>query len=239
MTFDEMNHLNGQLFALMSGYPDFFIQAENYSDLMPIMRSPMDLTWDKWANEQNSNYQKTMTYEESLTVSLVDPDLYFRNFSPNFSVELDVNQGEFDKSLSIKGKLRLKVDLDINKKFLVWVRENWKLIDEKKEKNKVERIRIPFRARLSDTFLELKEKFPIVPWSDNLLDLVVNEICRQISSYEGNFFTDTSVKSVSIPMYLNFSPYALKHMRYRYLIKKNESGKESDLTRLRNLSLSF
>ncbi len=239
ITFDEENLLSGQLFSLMSGYPDFFVQAENYSDLMAFMRSPMDRTWDKWAREQNANYKKTMTYEESLTVELVDPELYYSNVKPDFSVELDINQGEFDKSLNIKGKLRLKVELKVKKKFLSWVRDNWKIIDEKKEVNKAERIRIPFRVRLSDTFKELKEKFPIVPWNDALKDVVVNEFSRQISAYEGNYFTVKNEGVVSLPIYLNFSPYALKHMRYRYLIRKNETGKESDLARLRNLSLSF
>jgi len=239
ITFDDQNLLTGQLFALMSGYPDFMVQTETYSDLMEFMRSPMDKTWDEWAQIQNGNYTKVMTYEESLTIDLVDPSFYFKKYLPNFSVELDINQGEFDRSVSIKGKLRVRIDLELSKKFLSWTRSTWKKIDESKEPKKAERVRIPFRARIADKVEQLKSKFPIVPWNDKLTDLVVNELARQVSSYEGSYFIDKNEGIIKVPLYINFAPYALRHMRYRYLIKKNETGKESDLMRLRNLSLRF
>lgn len=239
ITFDDQNLLTGQLVALMTGYPDFFVQTENYSDLMSFTRSPMDKSWDAWANGQNGNYTKIMTYEESLTIDLVDPGLYYKKFLPNFSVELDINQGEFDKAISMDGKLRIKIDLELSKKFLSWVRDSWKIIDVKKEPKKAERIRIPFRARIQDKITELKDKFPIVPWNEKLSEIVLNELTRQVSAYEGNYFTDKNEGIMSVPLYINFSPFALRHMRYRYLIRKNETGEQSELSRLRNLTLKY
>lgn len=239
LTFDDQNMLTGQLVALLSGYPDFIVQSEKYSDLMEFMRAPMDKNWDKWAHEQNGNYKKIMTYEESLTLDLVDPNLYYNKYRSKFRVELDINQGEFDKAINIMGKLRVKIDLKLSKKFLSWVRSNWKLIDEEKEPKKAERIRIPFRARLSEVLEQLNRKFPVVPFNESLSELVVKELTRQVSAYEGDYFSKDINGFVIAPLYINFSPYALRHMRYRYLIKKNETGEESDLTKLRNLSLRF
>ncbi len=239
LTFDDQYLLTGQLVALMTGYPDFMVQADKFSDLMTFMRSPMDKSWDSWAEAQNGNYKQAMTYEESLTLDLVEPELYFKKDLSKFQVELDINQGEFDRAINIMGKLRVKIDLKLSKKFLSWVRSSWKKIDEKVEPKKAERVRIPFRARLNHKLDELREKFPIVPWSESLTELVVRELTRQVASYEGDFFNESNSGFIEAPIYINFSPYALRHMRYRYLIKKNESGEESDLSKLRNLSLSF
>jgi hypothetical protein len=236
MTFDEQNLMTGQMVAMMSGYPDFFVQAKKYSDLMSFMRAPMDKSWDQWATEQNSKYKTVMTYEESMRINLVNSDLYFQKILPEFSVELDINQGEFDRAVNILGKLKIKLELDISKKFLTWVRNHWKKIDVKKEPKKVERIKIPFRLRLADTFDELNQKFPIVPWKEKVTELVIDELIRQVAIYEGNYFNKNNEGIVSIPIHINFSPFALRHMRYRYLIRKNETGEESDLKKLKNLS---
>lgn len=239
LTFDDQYMLTGQLVALISGYPDFMVQAQKFSDLMSFMRAPMDKSWNDWAKQQNGNYTKVMTYEESLTLDLVEPNLYFQKNKSKFQVELDINQGEFDRAINIMGKLRVKIDLKLSKKFLSWVRSSWKKTDEKVQPKKAERIRIPFRARLNHKLEELQEKFPIVPWNEKLTELVAKELTRQVASYEGDFFNESNSGFIETPIYINFSPYALRHMRYRYMIKKNESGEESDLTKLRNLSLSF
>ena len=239
LTFDDQFLLSGQMVSLMTGYPDYMVRADEFSDLMEHMRASMDQSWDNWAKRQNKNYQTTMTYEESLTVEAVPSELYFRKLLPNFSIELDINQGEFDEAVNMVGKIRVRMDLDFSHQFLSWARREWKTIDEKEEPQRAERLRIPFRKRIEDQLTDLKAKFPTVPWGDQFGKLIIDEILYEISSYEGTFFSDTSKKkdTIAIPVYLNFSPFALRHMRYRYLIEKNQNPEDSELTRLRNLKL--
>lgn len=237
ITFDEQNMLVGQMIALATGVPDFLVQAPQFSDLKDVTRSSLDRVWNSWATGQKENYQKALAYEEPLKIQVVPGDLYFKKFKPEFSVELDVNQGELDRVISIVGKLRTTMNLTFSRKFLKWAREKWKLIDQREETLRAERVRLPLKKMVEDQVERLIEGYPMVPLSKEIDELIANEILNQLATYEGEFFVGDQKGLLTIPVYLNYGIFALRHMRERYLIKKNQGDVISELQKLRNLRL--
>lgn len=237
MTFDEQNLMIGQLMALATGIPDFLVQLPKFSDLKDASRASLDLLWDLWAKSQKKNYQGGLAYEEPLKIQVVPSEIYFKKFIPKFSVELDINQGEFDRVISIVGKLRTKMKLTFSRKFLKWARAEWKDVDPNEDKNKAERIMIPFRKMVEDQIEKLVDSYPVVPLSKKIDDLIVKEILDQLVTYDGDEFVGDQTGLMDIPVYLNYGIFALRHIRDRYKIKKNQGTIISDLQKLRSLRL--
>jgi hypothetical protein len=237
ITFDEQNLLVGQFISLATGVPDFLVQSPKFSNLKELLRSSMDRAWDFWANTQKNTFNKALAYEEPLKIQVVESELYFRKFKPEFSVELDINQGEFDRVISIVGKLRTKMKLTFSKKFLKWAREKWKSIDQGKDLKEAERIKIPFRKMVEDQVAALVAGYPVVPISTKIDELIVVELLDQLTTYEGDFFIKDVSGLIEVPVYINYGIFALRHMRDRYIIKKNQGDVVSDLQKLRSLRL--
>lgn len=237
ITFDEQNMMVGQLVALATGIPDFIIQTPKYDGLKDTLRASLDHTWNFWAKNQNENFRKGLAYEEPLKIHVVDTDIFFRFQRPKFEVHLDVNQGEFDRVNSILGKLRTTMNLTFSKKFLKWAREEWKQIDPTVSRKRVERIRLPFKKMVEDQISSLITSFPIVPLTAEIDNLIVDEIIKQLDTYDGDFFQGEVSGLVEIPVYVNYGIFALRHLRDRYNIKRNQGNVVSDLQKLRSLRL--
>ncbi|MEC7275722.1 MAG: hypothetical protein VXV96_05320 [Bdellovibrionota bacterium] len=240
-TMDEDQFLVSQLVALESGVPDLMILAPKFSDLLSLTRSSVDQTWDFWAEGQNDNYKKALAYEEALQIEPAPTRLFFKNLRPKFSVELDINQGEFDRVNNILGKLRTKMNLKFSKKFLKWAREQWSSIerisDEQTAKQREERIRLPFKKMIGEQMETLLSSYPVVPLKKEIDQLIIDEILGQLVSYDGNFFKGEVEGMVEVPVYINYGLFALRHLRDRYKIKRNQGLISSDLEKLRFLRL--
>jgi len=240
-TMDEDQFLVSQLVALASGVPDLMILAPKFSDLLSLTRSSVDQTWDFWAEGQNDNYKKALAYEEALQIEPAPTRLFFKNLRPKFSVELDINQGEFDRVNNILGKLRTKMNLKFSKKFLKWAREQWSSIerisDEQTAKQREERIRLPFKKMIGEQMETLLSSYPVVPLKKEIDQLIIDEILGQLVSYDGNFFKGEVEGMVEVPVYINYGLFALRHLRDRYKIKRNQGLISSDLEKLRFLRL--
>lgn len=237
MTFDEQNLMIGQMMALATGIPDFLVQLPKFSDLKDVSRASLDLLWDLWAKSQKKNYQAGLAYEEPLKIQVVPSEIYFKKFTPKFSVELDINQGEFDRVISIVGKLRTKMGLTFSRKFLKWARAEWKDVDPNEDVKKAERIMIPFKKMVEDQIEKLVDSYPVVPLSKKMDELIVKEILDQLVTYDGDEFVGDQKGLMEIPVYLNYGIFALRHIRDRYKIKKNQGTIISDLQKLRSLRL--
>lgn len=240
-TMDEDQFLVSQLVALESGVPDLMILAPKFSDLLSQTRSSVDQTWDFWAEGQNDNYKKALAYEEALQIEPAPTRLFFKNLRPKFSVELDINQGEFDRVNNILGKLRTKMNLKFSKKFLKWAREQWSSIerisDEQTAKQREERIRLPFKKMIGEQMETLLSSYPVVPLKKEIDQLIIDEILGQLVSYDGNFFKGEVEGMVEVPVYINYGLFALRHLRDRYMIKRNQGLISSDIEKLRFLRL--
>lgn len=237
ITFDEQNLLVGQLIALATGVPDFLVQVPKFNDLKKVTRSALDRVWDSWAQGQKENYEKALAYEEPLQIQVVPGELYFKKFIPKFSIELDINQGELDRVINIVGKLRSTMKLKFSRKFLKWAREKWKTIDQEEDQKLAERVKLPMKKMIEDQVEQLIAGFPMVPLSKEIDELITIELLNQLTTYEGEFFKGDQKGLLEVPVYLNYGIFALKHMRQRYLIKKNQGETISELQKLRNVRL--
>jgi hypothetical protein len=237
ITFDEQNHLVGQFISMMTGVPDFILLSPKYTSLAKTMRSSVDEVWDTWANSQNELFKKALTYEEALTIEVVPQKFYFNRYRPKFSVELDVNLGEFDRVNTRIGKLKTSIKLNFTKKFLKWARDSWRVIDPSVDKKKVARIELPFEKMIEDQFKDQVEKFPTLPLKREVIGVITREIVGHLITYDGEFFDKDIKGSVEIPVHFNFAPFALRHLRYRYEIQRNEGKVIGELQKLRALRL--
>ena len=74
-----------------------------------ILRTSFDQTWDDWAKGQIKTQSRDLYYEELLAVELVEREMYFNPFKPDFKVVFDVNLGELDRANRIVGKIMCHV----------------------------------------------------------------------------------------------------------------------------------
>ena len=139
--------------------------------------------------------------------------------------------------ISIVGKLRTKMKLTFSRKFLKWARAEWKDVDPNEDKMKAERIMIPFRKMVEDQIEKLVDSYPVVPLSKKIDELIVKQILDQLVIYDGDEFVGDQTGLMDIPVYLNYGIFALRHIRDRYKIKKNQGTIISDLQKLRSLRL--
>ena len=133
------------------------------------------------------------------------------------------------------------MNLKFSKKFLKWAREQWSSIerisDEQTAKQREERIRLPFKKMIGEQMETLLSSYPVVPLKKEIDQLIIDEILGQLVSYDGNFFKGEVEGMVEVPVYINYGLFALRHLRDRYMIKRNQGLISSDIEKLRFLRL--
>ncbi len=221
-TFDEQNFFAGHFMSLVTGIPDLVLYAESFNDLHLAARSSMDRVWDLWSEDQLSSFDRELLYEEPLTFELVDTSQIFNRYQPKFRVSIDVNLGEFDRINQRVGKLRTAFKVKVPRPFMVWATRTWF-----QEMPKLDEIRSDVIKRLStviaDDVEQARQSYSLAPWSVPLEKLIAEELMKQINLYQGPaLFQDESLKTIELPVEVNFGPYALKYMRYRYETQENE-----------------
>ena len=221
MTFDEENLLASQFIALQTRVPALFVRANNYSKAKEFLRSSLDRTWNNWAMNQIDRFKGDVYYEEPLTMELVSRALYFKNFLPEFRVVFDVNLGELDRTNQMVGKLSTKFDLNMSRKFLRWAREEFINLDPRDAKRK-EEFYHKMKIRIKPIVDNIRTKFPTPPWDGDLDIIIRDEILEQLALYRGTFFDRDEPGIVTIPVVINFAPYALKYLRYEYNVEQNQ-----------------
>lgn len=233
MTFDDQLFLSGHMISLLTGIPDFLNLLDKYESGKEMTRLSMDRSWDNWAKSQNDRFDRSIFYEESLTIELVNRKHYFNRFSPKFSVEFDVNLGEFDRANQKVGKVSSVFHLKVSKKFLAWARKIWKNIDTTND-DVTKKVLEPFKVIIQETIDEAQKSYDIAPWKDSLERLIMTEILNQVALYEGDFFNNE--KGIeSIPVSINYGIFAMKYIRFQHSVEQNEGKREERIQRLRAL----
>ncbi len=235
ISFDDQNLMTGQFFALLTGIPDFLVQADKFNDGLKTLRSSVDHTWNHWAEGQNRDYRKEIYYEEALTIELIDRKFYFNPFHPRFRVEFDINMGEFDRTNVLVGKVKTKFYIKLSNKFLAWVKELWKGPGEtdKKTTNKVLKV---FRAIISDQVKEAQTRWQIAPWKGDIENLIIKEILEQVLISKSKVFENP--KGIEqIPIHLNYGLFALRYFHFKWLAKQNKEKRREQVKSRPSLSL--
>jgi len=221
-SFDDFNLQTGQFISLISGVPNFLVRSNKFSDAKEFLRASMDESWDLWAKKQIQMRNKDLYYEEPLSLELVDRKLYFNEWQPNFKIMFDVNLGEFDRINQMVGKLKVKFDLVLTQKFMRWIRREWSQHDPRDVRKTKHLVKV-FIQNIEDKVHEAQKNLVIPPWEGKLEDLIADELLQQLVAYKGGFFRQEERKNVTIPIYVNYSPFALKYLNFEYKIKKERA----------------
>jgi hypothetical protein len=230
-TMAEDNFLVSQFIALLTGVPDFLLHADSYQQGQDFLRSSVDDTWTKWAKSQTENYKKELYYEEPLTIELVDNEYYFKRDKANFQVIFDINLGEFDKSVEIKGKIKTYFDLKVSRSFLKWIGREWKMLDPRKKKYKKDLLD-KFHAQVTDQIQKSIKNLPFENFEGSFEKIIIKEMLSQLGKVNDSFYRNRDKELLTIPISFNFAPFALKYLHYRFQVDRNAQ-------RMKNMQLIF
>ena len=218
--------LVSQLVSLINGVPDFFISLEKWNDGEVLLRSSMDRSWDEWADERNRKFSRDLMFEEQLTIEKSERRLYHEVHSPKFSVEFDVNLGEYDRINQIIGKVDASFNLKLSKNYLALMRSKWGKLDPKNEKLR-SKIIANFKMQITKDVEKVRKMFTNPLWKGDIERIIIVEILEQLVKYEGSFFTHASREKIKIPITFNFAPFALKYLAYKFDLKKEQRKAKS------------
>lgn len=243
MATEEQSLLAAQMIALVTTVPDFIVRSEKFNDALAFSRFSIDETWDKWALAETQNFSRDLYYEESLSLELVRRHLYFRPRDKKLRVLFDVNLGEYDRVNQMIGKVSTTFHINVSKSFLRWARSQW-FIDDKSRPEVQNDIQKRLVKMIEDEVSANREKFVSPPWTGKLEELIAFELLEQLSQLPAEHYSSTDTGFESIPIQLNFGPFALRHMRYRHQIEQNklrgrERLKNRELRREERLSQSL
>src|SRR5690606_13998943 len=158
------------------------------------------------------------TYEEPLTVELVERDLYFNNYRREFAVHFDINQGEFDRTNRIAGKITASFKLKISHKMLHWLRRSWSALDPTQSLERQD-ILVRFKNYIKKDVQAARSKLVIPPWRGDIEEIIATELLEQFSKYDGPW--DYPQEGFAqIPVHLHYGPFALRFMHYRHQVQK-------------------
>lgn len=222
VTFDEENLINSQFISLITGYPDFIIGLDKYSDAQDLIRSSVDYTWNLWSKNQANSFSRELFFEEPLTLELIDHKLYFNRAEGNLKVAFDVNLGEFDRVNQMIGKLKVGFRLSVNKSFLYYAKKTIDGIDYSMGKEKEDLIN-RMKAQIERDVNISKEKLIIPPWKGDLPKLIADVLIEEIQLTDISQFKQTETGVREIPIEIYYSPFALKYLNHQYNVKEKES----------------
>lgn len=225
-TLEENLLLSGQFKALLTGVPNFLIWSNTYDQGQGFMRASFDRSWDEWAQSSLDRLAGQLTYEEPLTVELIERELYYNSYRQKFAVHFDINQGEFDRVNRIVGKISLKFDLKISHKMLDWIQTQWRALNPNQEVERRDLIN-KFKSYIKKDVADARARLEIPPWKGDIEEIIVNELLEQFSKYRGDWELP-KVGFTSIPVHLHYGPFALRLMRYRHLVNKREKSLTKD-----------
>ncbi|GAB4407661.1 MAG: hypothetical protein OHK0056_08040 [Bacteriovoracaceae bacterium] len=222
-SFDEDNLLALQFISLITGVPDFLISGEKYSQLKATARASMDESWDRWAQEMNGIYKSDLLFEEGLSLELADSKKIINRFNPKFVVDLDVNLGEFDRSMSVVGKITTTIPIKVSTKFLAWARHQWGSITPEeiyRQKIIIRRMIDQLKPSIENAQKNVETKI----LKSDFLPIVSEEFLKQLVRYEGTPLSNLKEKELTLNINFNYAPFALKYLRQQFLNEKKEDS---------------
>jgi hypothetical protein len=228
-TLDEQHLQISQFQALITGIPDLWVRAPNYNVVKLHSQSSINDYWNNWARNQFNKLDETILYEEPLTLEIGTRSLLFDKFNPVFAAGLDINQGEFDRAVEIKGKIKLQYKLTLNSKFANWIRKEWR-VNKVKDAATLAELSKKMRDVIAPQVLELQKKFRLPPWRGDLSRLLAQEYLEQIGSYEGEFFQENNKVEIPLQLHLYYAPFALRYFHQLYMIEKNDGLFKDEMT---------
>ncbi len=208
---DEISLINAQMISLVTGFPDFVVRSKTFNQAKTYIESSFEDYWNRWANFQKEQFEKYLVFEEYLSTELVDRILYFNEYKGDFSVEFDINMGEFDRIYQKTGKVTVNLNLKIARKSIHYFARSWikALFQGSKQKNN---ILDKFEKRISKDIKDAKEGPFAFLLDKKLKKSVAQELLTQFALYGRNCSFPTRVQGILvIPIRFHISLFALKY----------------------------
>ncbi len=218
----------GHLNSLISGIPEFLNWVEKPHELFEYIRYSIDDLWDTWAQNDVENVKRQFYYEEPLTIELIDYKL--ASGDSEIKVAFDVNLGEYDRANQKIGKLEVSFNIDLDFSFTLYLKELYKRFLPSEEDKRKEAFHA-LTLHLKDQVREDRNKFKIPPWKGPLERLIAKDIINQLLNYQGDLKKIKKINNrISIPIEINYAPFALKYIRYKNRMNKSiEIFEENEL----------
>lgn len=214
-TFEDENFLSSYTISLITGVPDFMLRAKKFNELEDVFRSNVDSTWTTWAKRQLEEVRRDVYYEEPLTFELVKNPKLFKPFDRRFDLYFDINLGEFDRSVEVRGKVKALYHFKLPTQIILYIRREIQSLDPRDtvaKENFYKRV----RAQLEGHVEKLKSAYVVVPWKGDLASFIADELVEQVAMKEGRAIIGMREKEVPVTIHIHYGAFALKtikHMR--------------------------
>lgn len=220
-TIDDENFLNAQFISLITGIPEFFFGLNKFNDAEDLLRTNIDTNWNHWAQKEVSDLNKDVFFEEPLTLDLIDRKYHFQKYNPQLTIGLDVNLGEFDRAVSMKGKLKISFRIKVPESYLKYHKKAMKDVDylltghNEKREALINRLKL----QLEKDIMATRDILITPPWKKDLASLVAKELSDRLEIMDDNVlsFSETKEKSITIELY--YGLFALKYLNHQFNIK--------------------
>lgn len=220
-TFDDDNLLVGQLIAIITGIPDFFVRSKFFDEGKTFLRTAFDRSFSDWALNSIEQKDNSLLNEEPVIMRIVNRDLFFNKNKKNFGIHLDINLGEFDSSVEKAGKLTTRFDIKLSKKTIEWLGREWRYLDPREDLKRQDLFN-RFQKILKKDLYKAQKKFVMAPWKEGLERIVAKELLTQFSeTYLLKYAKNKKEKFVNIPVFLHYGLFALKYAKYKREVIKN------------------
>lgn len=222
-TFDEENLMTSQFIALITGFPDFLVRSENYSQAQDFLRSSIDYRFDQWATKASESFANDLYFEEPLTLELIDRSHYINFRKGDLKVAFDINLGEFDRINQMNGKVKVSFNLKVQNSFLNYYKKQATQLLMNSDAKSIEGLKEKFKFQIKDALQEARSKFIIPPWKGDLEEIIVSELTEQIIQGSEKFYSFQSTGFRVIPIDFYYGIFALKYLNHQFDIKKAQS----------------
>ena len=201
----ESQLMTSHFISLLTRTPNFFLYAEKFSDIERFARMPMEQHLKKWLIGNKQFIDPEFFHEEHLSLDTIPA-------SPprlSFKIAFQVNFGEWDKAVNALGRIRRVLNLNVFKNVL----KNAQKIDAKNPEQTASYLKKMLRHQIIKIHSQTPLPLSPVDW----VKRVVGEISAQIQYGRKTLDFDDGRKTLSIPIEIYYSPFALQYIHRQNL----------------------
>ena len=189
-----------QFVSLLTGVPDFFLYAENFSDLNQFARMPMEELWKKWLTGDKQIIDPKFPYEERLSLDMIRPSPK----KPAMKIAFQVNFGEWDRSVHGQGRIKKTIHLNIFNNVLAHAQK----IDNRDPQQTIPYLKKMLRHEILQIHARMSLPIPPDRWSETIL----RELAGLIRQRRDILRFEHSKQTTPLPIEIYYAPFALQHL---------------------------
>ncbi len=239
LSLDHQNFLVSHMLSLATGVPDFFSWGETFEDGKETFMMAIKEHWNNWSLAEMARTNENFFYEESLTLKLLSLDYFPKRDKSQMSLHFDVNLGEFDQMVDLRGKITLNWNLTLKKRLLAWTFSQFKNMSQMEEAERTSlrrRIKQRWLAVVDPKVEQAQKVFEIPPWKLGMSSFLVKELLLQVESF-GQSFDLAGAGDYQVPIYFHYAPFALKYLNYIHKVQNGNKERSQKIGKLRNFQL--